>query len=242
MKAKFSKILLILSVFVTIYSCNKIYNILSIDQYILSYYQFNDNMRMKAKNISDSVCLSTLYRITEELPFCSAQSLRKDGYGSMVDASPKNFEAYDSLRKKYNDLSYPAKSRVSSYSITTDPGVLYCGIERVEIVCDVDWDPNHPKNSLLNNLFDIRFCSHYPYIKSGYQENLKVLDLNNDYHLTYTKKPLSELSKTDLLLLDRTSEINFYAKKPKNDGEYNITVILYTDDLKKHEFKIKYTK
>lgn len=221
MKQFYSIILIIGSAFL-LNSCEKYWDKVQVDSYILSYYKINDMKWYVKKQQEDSLVLETCV-IGEQNPFCSAQSLRKKKWNV---PTARNFKDYDSLRRAYSDIFYTKENTIGPYSYCVDPGAVSDEINEVIVSSDVAWDASHPAGSSLNDLFSIKYASHYPYISSKYKESCIRTVSDNNIKIGYTTKKLSEITSKDLLLLDRGSSLTFYAKRPTHSGKQTISLRL----------------
>lgn len=129
---------------------------------------------------------------------------------SMVDfAQEKGTVArYAELRETFGDFN-PERSRLyvpeienpvsddalfeDEYSVVGPANGVYACCEKIcslIVTSSADWDAAHPAGAVLNDLFDIDFCSVYSYIKRGFTGDVQAVQ----------RKPLSELAEDDLWL------------------------------------------
>lgn len=86
----------------------------------------------------------------------------------------------------------------------------------IMVVCDKDFDAEHPSGTILNDLFQVRYPRYYQYIKSGYKPKTSLS--------SYELDSIAELfSFKDVpLFADETSLI--FKQHPAAPGKYTFTV------------------
>lgn len=226
---------LILSVLCT-QSCIK-RDSLWVSNYICSYYEANST--------SDWICDTSLdaNRNLESIsikPFMDPYfSDRNSGFSQITEIiwllEPESRKAiiFDSLSRAWNDHNYniwkmerwsPAGPII--YSV---PGAVITELTDIAITCDNAWDDSHPAGSSLNDIFDITYCSFYPFINNNY--NKKYLEEDSEYEARAITKPLSELRDYDLKLLSISRLFSLTPKSlPQTPGLYDMKICAYDSD------------
>ncbi len=153
------------------------------------------------------------------------------------DAVAGNSAEYYALCEKYGDIN--PNGFVLRRAISNGTMALYVDkwpgeaaiaeqIDNIEMTADVRWDSEHPEGTLLNDIFELRYSTYYPFVQSGW---------SLDEPLTYIAKPLDELQAGEMKLLST----RFYmhtAKLPELETEsYTLTVKLYFDTGKTSTYK-----
>ena len=172
------------------------------------------------------------------------------------DGDAKYF--YDTWCRKHNDMTYDRKEKFG-YIGTPKPHVfLAADYTSIEIVCNIDWNSDHPAGSSLNDIVMFYSASPIKYIESGYTEkydwgqteipDIFLTSMYNDGYI-YRKsiaegitpfhpviKPVSELTRNDMILLgngdvesnDVLAVLEF-TSMPADYAERTITVTVTTD-------------
>ena len=104
-------------------------------------------------------------------------------------------------------------------------------ITDVSVTSDSDWDAAHPVVTLLNDLFCIEYKTFSPFIRSK---------LTSDEIVTTVKKPMSELTDDELVLLARGEDMILSTKVFPVETPVSINIGLSLDTGEEIENSIKY--
>lgn len=130
----------------------------------------------------------------------------------------KGDEAYNRLSVKHRD-SY--KGWTNKYYFSTFSICFAMDFSSIDIICNREYDANHPAGSSLADIVNYEAISIYPWIRSGYQTEKKVY---------WISKPLSLVEPDDLIML---YILNFKLSlliPPFENGDYSFHITLKTDD------------
>ena len=130
----------------------------------------------------------------------------------------KGDEAYNRLSVKHRDSfeGWTNKYYFSTFSIC-----YAMDFSSIDIICNREYDANHPAGSSLADIVNYEAISIYPWIRSGYQTEKKVY---------WISKPLSLVEPDDMTML---FVLNFKLSlliPPFENGDYSFHITLKTDD------------
>lgn len=173
-----------------------------------------------------------------------------------MNSSGAEKEVYDSLCRKHNDLHYNQyrsfPKEVNDYSSVTYNCRDFLSIE---VVCDKDFDEQHPAGASLCDIVRFMSWSPYKYIASGYSKyynynawtlseafkELMPIYFSDEWFQESTSatcypidKMAKDLTPSDLILLGHNYPgflgMLYFENGPRQPGEYTITVTLNCDD------------
>jgi hypothetical protein len=132
-------------------------------------------------------------------------------------------EKFQKLSQKYNDQSFNKPIATPYYN-----NALGNAITTFEITSDADYDATHPAGSSLTDIVWFDGRSFYPFIKSGYNDDVS----------TFLNKPVNQLTTDELALLevywnrDDEAQLNFFyfSTPPTLSLQHNITVTITDAD------------
>lgn len=203
----------------------------------------------------DSINLSVESTDSQCILIDHGNDLPPRGYGLRSTGTEK--DKYDQLCIKHNDLSYNQYRPLLCNPDDDASSVTYneCDFTEITVTTDKDFDETHPAGENLADIVRFMSWSPYRYILSGYSDyynynksdvseafdTLMRIYINNKYFdpsVDATCYPVDKLIK-DLTVEDMTLNghdspgfigMLYLEKKPRELGEYNITVNIKTDD------------
>lgn len=139
-------------------------------------------------------------------------SYGEDGPSVFDYEKRKKKSNYYNLCCKFGDLYYNQSVTYGSIGEIHNNMYVYADVVTgINMVSDDDWDNEHPRGVLLNDLFCVRAVTIYPYIQSRYEaEEVR----------TSIDQPLSNFVKTDLRLLTYYQVIKFKHPMPGSSASY----------------------
>ena len=125
-----------------------------------------------------------------------------------------------------NGIYYNARNRLSN-----ERNAICETITDVSVTSDSDWDAAHPVGVSLNDLFYIEYKTFSPFIRSK---------LTSDKIVTTVKKPMSELTDDELVLLARGEDMILSTKVFPVETPVSINIELSLDTGEEIKNSIKY--
>ena len=189
--------------------------------WIAEYYTLGNN--------SDNSNLGTQVEVTvNKLSIMISPDYQNALYASALDDNDADSKYY-ALCEKYGDIKsggFLLRRAISNgtHALYVDKWCAACAIveqiDNIEITADIRWDSEHPERVLLNDIFEIRYGTYYPFVQSGW---------SLDEPLTFVTKPLDELQVGEMKLLYPSFNV-YTTKLPELEtGSYTLTVKLYYD-------------
>lgn len=197
--------------------------------WIAKYYTLGNN--------SDSRNLGTQVEVTvDKLAITISPDYPNALYASALNDNDADSKYY-ALCEKYGDIKPGGFLLRLSVSDGTNRlfvdkwkgrDALVEQIDNIEVTADICWDSGHPKGILLNDIFEIRYGTYYPFVQSGW---------SLDEPLTFVTKPLDELQAGEMKLLCPSLKM-YTTKLPELEtGSYTLTITLYYDTGKTSSYK-----
>lgn len=130
----------------------------------------------------------------------------------------KGDEEYNRLSVKHRDSfkGWTYKYNFSRFSIC-----FAMDFSSIDIICNREYDANHPAGSSLADIVNYEAISIYPWIRSGYQTEKKVY---------WISKPLSLVEPDDMTMLFVLTFKLRLLSSPVENGDYSFHITLKTDD------------
>ena len=206
---------------ITIFSSCTRFKYIHSDSYVMYYYIY-DGIKLDTTslytNVKDNNGNMRAKRVRPEIDI----NLRNIHKEVNWESEGEDYELYQQLSIKHNDISYDSKVPISY-----PPGIvlgvgsaIYPDWVSISVTCDSDFDASHPAGSELNDIMKGEFQSSFLYIKGGYK----------DESLTLGKiKPLNEITADDLCMLAWRMTIYFTAK-PEIQDKKQISVTVMTNE------------
>ena len=223
--------------------CDPVYEMIKCPSYVVCYVNL-DSINLSAES-SDPQCI--VINHGNDLPIIS--------YGLRSTGEEK--DRYDQLCQKHNDLSYNQYRSLPTGPAIDYDSVTYneCDFTEITVTADKDFDETHPAGENLADIVRFMSWSPYRFILSGYSDyynynksdvseafdNVMRIYMNEecfDSDVDATCYPVDKLIK-DLTIEDLTLNgydapgfigMLYLEKKPSEQGEYNISVNIKTDD------------
>lgn len=139
--------------------------------------------------------------------------LRGKGY-SYKNPDPVNRACFREYAEHFGDADF--KRKVPFLASMELKGIYVWDIDALDVRSDRAWDQTHPAGSPLDDVIWVRAFSYGPYVRSGYQG---VRD-------TEIYKPLGELKKGDLSMIEIGSVSFCFPEPPADRDEHRLMVTL----------------
>lgn len=189
--------------------------------WIAKYYTLGNN--------SDRRNLGTQVEVSiDKLSIMISPDYQNALYASALNNNDVDSKYY-ALCEKYGDIKsggFLLRRAISNgtRALYVDKWCAACAIveqiDNIEVTADICWDSGHPKGILLNDIFEIRYGTYYPFVQSGW---------SLDEPLTFVTKPLDELQAGEMKLLYPSFSV-YTTKLPELETvSYTLTVKLYYD-------------
>ena len=196
--------------------------------YYVQVYIIPDNFDLKESRVDDS---NYTLRIT-----FTGEELR--------EASDLTSDKFYEVANNFGDGSY------TGYVLPWENQAVTEAIASIDVVCDKDFNEQHPAGSSLGNIMMLGASSPYEFIRAGYQ---KVTIEDSDYPKYWEQMALNDGVgyKPVKLLVSSVNEENsqmlypycylYFEEEPAQSGEYVFTVTIRTSEGKEFTQTISYT-
>ena len=215
------KAALLISAITIFGSCNRV-KYVHTDSYVM-YYSIYDGINIDTSILRTYESPSGWRKIRQEIHV----KMRNIHKNVSWESEGEDYDLYQDLCEKYNDVSYDRKVQlfIPPGTVLGVGSAIYPDWVSISVTCDSDFDASHPAGSELNDIMECEYQSSFLYIKGGYK----------DERLTWVKiKPLNEITADDLCLLCSPAVGSpmtiYFTAKPEIQDKKQISVTVMTNE------------
>ncbi len=149
-------------------------------------------------------------------------------------------ERHQELSLRYGDIGFNTWTAVDHPFIVT----WAFPFEVFDVVSNADYDAAHPAGVSLNDIVEITYTTHKPFIENGYKHMIEVdgvmqLDKDraiNDYGGDKVTKKLSELQPEDAIFMEADSFSLSFVDQPTAAQNHTFTVTVEFENGEPYTF------
>ena len=140
-------------------------------------------------------------------------------------------ERHQELSLQYGDIGFDTWTAVDYPSI----GSWAFPFEVFDVISNADYDAGHPAGVSLNDIVEITYITHKPFIENGYKHT-DASRPTNDYSGDKVTKRLSELQPEDAIFMEADSFLLSFVDLPTSAQSHTFTVTIEFENSEPYSF------
>lgn len=142
-------------------------------------------------------------------------------------------ERYAQLSEQYGDVAFDTWCSIGFSD--ANGGSWAFPFTEFAIVSNQDFDPLHPAGTPLNDIVEIEFVTHKPFIENGYQHT-DPKRYDDDYSGDIVVKLVSELTADDAIFMEPTPYVLIFKSLPTSNLTHQISITIGFVGLDAYKF------